>query len=188
MRTLLTLLVLLSASVTTAYAQTPNPTVKQNLCLQDDRCRQHSMSAKELSKSGDLPAAIGEYEAAYREVQLPVFLYNIGRLHQRLGNPSQATEYYRRFLDAALDEDPEQRARAKQYLSQLSAVPAAAVPVAAVTAAQAPAAKKPIYKQWWLWTLTGVVVAGATAGIIAFVVTRPPAVDATGLPAYEPSF
>ncbi|MCB9786867.1 MAG: PEGA domain-containing protein [Deltaproteobacteria bacterium] len=30
-----------------------------------------------------------------------------------------------------------------------------------------PAAKKPFYKTWWFWTLTGVVVVGATAGAVA---------------------
>ncbi|WP_158257715.1 tetratricopeptide repeat protein, partial [Haliangium sp. UPWRP_2] len=89
------------------------------------------MNAKDLSRAGKLLAAIVEYEAAYREIQLPVFLYNIGRLHHRLGNHEQAANYYHRFLSAAVDDDPEQRARAEEYLKQVEPRPPTSVSSAA---------------------------------------------------------
>lgn len=188
MRIPITLLALLFLATATVHADIPTSSSKQSLCLQDDRCRQHSMSAKDLSKAGQLPAAIGEYEAAYQEVQLPVFLYNIARLHHRLGNLEQATAFYRRFIDAAVDDDPEQRARAVQYLAQLQQSAVTPAPVLQATEAPKQPAKQPLYKKWWIWTITGIVVAGAVAGIAGYVATRPATVDATGLPTYEPAF
>lgn len=39
----------------------------------------------------------------------------------------------------------------------------------------------PVYKEWWLWTLVGVVVVGAAAGTAAYVATDPkPAVSTLG--------
>jgi tetratricopeptide (TPR) repeat protein len=44
-----------------------------------------------------------------------------------------------------------------------------------------PVASTPVYKQWWLWTIVGVVVGGGGAGVTAYVLTRPLApVDPAG--------
>lgn len=77
----LSCLLLLCLSGAAHAADTPPPSrpSNQNLCLQNETCRQHSLDAKELSKAGKLAAAIDEYTAAYAEVQIPVFLYCIRR-------------------------------------------------------------------------------------------------------------
>src|SRR5262245_42947861 len=96
-------IVLLLFASTPVHAAGParTVTVKQSLCLQDTKCRDHYAAADELYRAGKLIAAIPEFEAAYKEVQLPVFLYNIGRIHHQLGNLQQAAAHYRRFLGAA---------------------------------------------------------------------------------------
>jgi tetratricopeptide (TPR) repeat protein len=124
------------------------------LCLQDEICRQHSARAREFSKAGQFLAAIQEYEAAYREIQIPVFLYNLGRLHQRLGNFEQARDYYLRYLSAAVNENEDQRVRAREYLSQIPAPTIALAPMPPQEAKPAgeQSSLKPIYKKWWFWT------------------------------------
>lgn len=175
---LATLLVLCGALLGTAQAESGARagSGKQELCLKDEVCREHYANANELYKAGKLAQAIEEYEAAYKEVQIPVFLYNLGRLHQRLGQLSQAAEHFQRYLAAGVDEDPAQRQRAQDFLREIqgqqqpAAVPAAA-PVQAQ--AQAPIAepkseeKTPLYKKWWFWTATvgGVVVVGTAIGL-----------------------
>lgn len=168
------LLCCLLSAARAADAPPPSGSAKQNLCLQDPVCRQHSTNAKELSKSGKLAAAIDEYTAAYAEVQIPVFLYNIGRLHQRLGNQEQAAAHYRRYIAAAMDDDPAQIARAQDYLKQVEAPPPPPSPPPQPTAAAPPppspaptpaVEKTPIYKKWWFWTIAGAVVAGTAVGV-----------------------
>lgn len=167
MRTQVLQLVLIVWFCGTAHADplSPGTPVKQNLCLQDDICRQHSMNAKEFSKAGNLREAIVEYEAAYQEIQLSVFLYNIGRLHHRLGELDQAATYYNRYLSTAIDEDPEQRARANEYLREIQVPKSSVEPVLPTPALVEKPAKKPFYKTWWFWTITGTVVAGAAIGV-----------------------
>lgn len=186
-----------------AHAQTPplSASARHNLCLQDDVCRQHSASARELSRAGNLRAAIDEYEAAYHEIQLSVFLYNIARLYHRLGNLRQAASYYSRYLSTAIDEDPEQRARARSYLDEVQKSPALAAPEPPVPSALSPLQasppapapiepprKVPVYKKWWFWTIIGTVAAGTAIGVGVGLGTNAAAQAPTDIMLYQPSF
>jgi tetratricopeptide (TPR) repeat protein len=48
-------------------------------------------------------AQVGPYEVAYR----PVAYMRLGEIHERQGEPAEAADYYRRFLDLWADADPE---------------------------------------------------------------------------------
>ena len=187
-RSLLATAVLLVGLAAPAWAA---GSAMQELCLKDEACRTHYANADEAYRAGKLPEAIEAYEAAYRQVQIPVFLFNLGRLHQRLGNLDEAAEHFRRYLAAGMDEDPAQRQRAQDYLREIQEQkPApAAEPAAIPVPVPAPAEKRPVYKTWWFWTAAvgGAVVVGAAIGLGVGLgvhrVTVPD--DATG---YRPSF
>lgn len=167
---ILSVLILCVALVASAETSTAT-TSKQDLCLKDEQCRRHYANARDLSKAGKLIAAVAEYEAAYAEIQIPVFLYNLGRLHHRLGNLPQAISYYRRFLDAALEDDQEQQARAREYLKELEPSPPTRLepppltPLPPSPVEHPIAEKKPVYKKWWFWTILGTVAVGTAVGV-----------------------
>ena len=195
-------LLLLVSGVVDAAEPASNSPSRQSLCLQDEKCRDHYANANELYKAGKLTAAVTEYEAAYAEIQLPVFLYNLGRIHHRLGNLNKAAGYYRKFLSATADEDPAQQARAKEYLSQIQqsegAVAAVtpttpAAPTAVVSAAEGPrliprGEQQPIYKKWWFWTIIGGVAAGATIGLAVGLASQSESGVPAGVLSYSPTF
>jgi len=138
--------------------------------------------------------AIVEFEAAYRLKPDPVFLFNLAQSHRLDQNHERALYFYGAYLRASPNapnaKEVERRiATLQKLISDKSTVaappdhtlapgdPRASVPepaprttppvaVAAVPAERALApVKRPLYKQWWLWTVTGLVVAGAAVGI-----------------------
>jgi iron complex outermembrane receptor protein len=136
--------------------------------------------------------AIDEFQAAYRLLPDPVFLYNLGQAYRLDDNPDQALYFYRAYLrtseDAPNRREVEDRIKALQKViadkQKLATPPDHALPpngqqatppakpqaptraVAANNPATArPARATPLYKRWWLWTAVGVVVAGAAVGV-----------------------
>lgn len=185
MRFVLLIGFLLCFSAVAARADAPLASAKKNLCLQDEVCRDHYAKARDLSNSGKLIEAIKEYEAAYVAVQTPFLLYNIGRLHHRLGNLGPAAANYHRYLSGGIDEDPEQLARAKEYLRQTETAPpptsppAPAIDPKPVGVPIVPSKSKPIYKKWWFWTaLGGVALAAVAVGVGVGITTS----KSSGLP------
>lgn len=88
-------------------------------CLSDKPCSDLYESAQALSKSGQYAAAVANYESAYRMHPMPWLLVNIGRVHQKRGNPKSAIESYQRYF-ATPDSDREAstNAKAREYLRQ----------------------------------------------------------------------
>lgn len=102
--------------------------------------------ASQLSRSGQLEAALATYQAAYRQCADPRLLYNTARLLHRLGRPAQAVEYYERFLASKDETDPERLIQIREYLLQArrEAVlfpPPAPSPIQQAIPAAAPTAK-----------------------------------------------
>jgi tetratricopeptide (TPR) repeat protein len=71
------------------------------------------------------------------------------------------------------------------------ATPAAPAAVPGAALAQAPAEaphKTPLYKKWWLWTVVGVVVAGAAVGgALAATLPKDASIPAGAIPVHFPS-
>lgn len=110
--------------------------------------------ASQLSRSGQIEAALATYQAAYRQCADPRLLFNTARLLHRLGRPAQAVEYYERFLASKDETDPERLIQIREYLLQarreagLVPPPAPspvqqAIPAAAPTAQTSEAASSP---------------------------------------------
>jgi hypothetical protein len=131
-----------------------------------------------------------------------MLLYNVARLHHKLGQLADAVAFYQRYLDSG---HPERAERARQLLSETQEqlhktrqqkesprVPAVqeSVPLAPVMAPPVASVPRmipqPLYKKWWFWTAIGFAVTGAatTAGLL--VAARSP--DVTGLPAMTFAF
>src|SRR5215510_5060284 len=65
------------------------------------QARAHFDRGRSLFEGEDYRKAIVEFKAAQVEKPDPAFLYNIAECHRRLGEPSEALLFYRRFLETA---------------------------------------------------------------------------------------
>lgn len=139
--------------------------------------------------------ALSLYEKAFDAKPFPAFLFNMGQCEKYLGHWQKAEFLYTRYL-SSLDAKAKDRKlvqglidemREKQRAQQPAPPPAvrpdggapppppvpserpseaAAPPDGGIPAVAPPAPPTPIYKQWWLWTAVGAVVAGGTAAIL----------------------
>ena len=143
--------------------------------------------------------ALNDFKQAYRVKEDPVFLYNIAQCLRLLDEKKDALKFYRSYLNRA-PEAPN-RAEVEQRISTLqtevdqaaatSAPPPAVVTPPPVIAAPVVAdaalqthheGRTPVYKKWWLWTIVGVVVAGAAVGVGVGLAESSPAKWNTGFP------
>ena len=142
-------------------------------CISDPVCRQHYDTALELFQDGRYEAALGEFQAAYEQRQMPWLLVNIGRTLHRLGRLKEAIAHYERYQQSGLGTDPETNQKAREYLAQarllLAQAPKTAGSADATTAGQPESV--PRYKKWWFWTAIGGGVAAAAIIGIAVGVT-----------------
>jgi tetratricopeptide (TPR) repeat protein len=190
----LLLALLLALSTSAALAKPEDPDVVQ--------AKQHYRRGLAHFNLKEYDLAIGQFEKAYRLHPDSVFLYNLGQSHRLAEHHDQALHFYRAYLRAepraANKRDVEGRIgelekviAAKQAIARppdntispgekpaVTPAPAEAPP-AAVTIEAAPVATRtgertPLYKKWWLWTIVGVVVVGASVGAGVGVATSSP--------------
>lgn len=149
-----------------AFGQTPQAME----CEANAACVALAEQAQKQSKAGQLAEAEKSYKMAYEVSHDARLLYPIARVLDKRGQGPEATKYYRQFIEAPV-EDPEQKAKAREYVAQLDAKLAPRQPPPFVPAAQAttpqmlvgPTTEKkdtPVYKRGWFW---GVVVGSAAA-------------------------
>jgi tetratricopeptide (TPR) repeat protein len=86
-----------------------------------DAAKQHAVRGQAAYNLGHYGEAVTEYEAAYRLVQNPVLLYNIGQAYRLDGKPEKALAAYRAFLRTA-SEDAENREAVKKRVGELEAL------------------------------------------------------------------
>ena len=100
-------------------ASAPPPGAVEDPCLSDKPCSDLYESAQVLSKSGQYAAAVSNYESAYRMHPMAWLLVNIGRVHQKSGNPKAAIASYERYFAAPeSDREASTNAKAREYLRQ----------------------------------------------------------------------
>jgi hypothetical protein len=121
------------------------------------RALQLNDTGSELYAAGNYPAALQTFEHAYALVAEPNLLFNIAGCHERLGERSQAIEYYRWFLSSP-GVNTEGRRRAIAALGRLTdQPPPSAPPPPEASSADA---------LWPLATLgAGILFAGLGAGL-----------------------
>lgn len=178
-------------------------------CQESVSCRTHLEKATQLYKQERLEDALDEYQAAYVLQPYPLILYNIARIYHKQGQHAEAVSYYQRYLDtghpqlaertrdflAQAHQDRQKKESPPQQLAppQQPPDPPPALVVRTPLRSTAPASvaaahssNAPIYKSWWLWTLTSIVVIGAATGIGIGLYARGP--DVSGLPAKSFTF
>jgi tetratricopeptide (TPR) repeat protein len=133
--------------------------------------------------------AIVEFEASYKLAPMPETLFTIAQSYRLKGDRRKAVEYYQRYLDGrpngrgspearnfidgledelVSEREKEAKRQAQLAAQQQSALDAKRQALAAqpaIVAAPSPPPKKPLVKQWWVWTIVGVVVVGAGLGV-----------------------
>lgn len=141
-------------------------------------------------EEGAYDGALRLFEHSYELSGQPELLYNIGHCHDRLRNDRQAVASFEAYLEAR--PNAETRTAVEQRLSilrervaqhdeqaeQLEAAEQRAMDSERerLLLQNAPSEERtPIVREWWFWTIVGVVVVGATIGIVA--ATRDPGVE-----------
>lgn len=149
---------LLACSVPAVLA--PRPALAQAAPTSEaERALELNEAGSALYAAGDYAGALRAFEQAYALVAEPNLLFNIAGCHERLGQRTQALEYYRWFLGSP-SANPEGRRRAIAGLSRLEARPPENTP------APGPEADPSSTTIWSLATLgTGIVFAGLGAAL-----------------------
>jgi tetratricopeptide (TPR) repeat protein len=132
-----------------------------------------------------------EFQAAYRLHPDPVFLYNLAQSYRLSSQPEEALRFYKTYLraDPKASNRREVESRIQELERQIATAPppkmepvpppkagpppnltpppatAEPAPGAGVATSKPAPARPPAYQRWWLWTVVGVVVAGAAVGI-----------------------
>lgn len=65
--------------------------------------QQHVEQGERFYRLSDYPAALRQYEAAYRLDPRPALLFNVARCHEVMANLALAIRYYRRYLRGTPD-------------------------------------------------------------------------------------
>jgi hypothetical protein len=124
------------------------------------RAVQLNEAGSELYATGDYAAALQAFQRAYALVPEPNLLFNIAGCQERLGQRTQAIEYYRWFLGTA-SANPEGRRRAIAALSRLETEPPKPAPP--------PPRREPAASESPAWPLAtlgaGILFAGLGAGL-----------------------
>ncbi len=175
----------------TASAAPPSPPSEAQLA----EAKQHYAAASKFYDLAEYDAALREFKEAYRAVEDPAFLFNIGQCHRKLGHAQDAITFYRNYLRRA--PHAANKAEVERRIAELERAPTTAPPpgdeppapvsplvldvpaptpakdrpadatlVAAPSPAPAPVAETPFYKRGWFWIATGAVVVGAATTVI----------------------
>lgn len=172
-------LLLLVGLATTARAQSDEALSKAKLYFETGRL---------LFEQGDYEQAARKFQAGYDLVPKPQFLLNSGLCYQKLGQLDKAKAMYERFLREAPADEPD-RDKAQKLLGEVDQKlaernpapppplppPPATTPVheeappssSSVTLATTapPPRKSFVRRNWWIFPVAGVVIAGVAVGI-----------------------
>jgi hypothetical protein len=172
----------------------------------DDVARQHFFAGTAALEHGAVDEAIAELQTANRLVASAAVHVALADAYQQAGDPAQAA----RRLRGGLRLLPEGFASARQAIEQAlialdagepvslrevrASIPFSVAPALPPLAALHPAPPPlvltphpPLYKQWWLWTIVGIVATGTALGVgLGVSTTPPPPMASTPLGTWSP--
>jgi tetratricopeptide (TPR) repeat protein len=102
-----------------ALAQAAPGAEPQPALSPDDEAQRLSDQAVAAYEKGDYPTAERLFKQAHALRADPTLLYNLAKIYEKLNDPGQAVEYYRRYL-VADSIDPKLQARAEARVKALS--------------------------------------------------------------------
>jgi hypothetical protein len=100
------------------FALPASPAFARNKDKNEDLAREQVRQGTAAYNLGHFEEAAQAYEEAYRLVQDPALLFNIGQSHRQAHKPDKAVLSYRAFLRTAQPEDPN-RALAEKRVAEL---------------------------------------------------------------------
>lgn len=137
-------------------------------------------SARRLSASNQLNAALVTYEKAFEQSRSSWLMISMGRIQQKLGRPAEAILTYQKYLSDAANQPPEGVQAATEYLQQAEQdLRTQREREQALLRSK----EKPVYKKPWFWVVVGGAAAVAAAGITAGVVLGTREIIPNGTPA-----
>ncbi len=108
--------------------------------------KEHFARATSFHKQGDYTSALRELTSAYDAEPTPSLMYAIAQTHVKLGQCSEATTFYERFIDSKPKPDAVERAHAAIAACKASAPKAAAAAPATASKPVAPLAAADLKK------------------------------------------
>jgi tetratricopeptide (TPR) repeat protein len=151
----------------------------------EDAARESTRKAAVAYNLGSYEEAARHYESAYRLVQDPILLFNLGQCWRLGGQPEKALASYRAYLRTA-PTNAQQREMVQRRVEELEDIVTAskrsqvappphtlalsepaAQPDVAVMAR--PGTERPVYQRWWFWT--GAAALAAAAVVTAVVLS-----------------
>lgn len=161
------LIVLCIAPSALAGLTQPDPPAAKDACSVDPICSEHDDQATRYFKEQkDFSKALVEFQRAFAAVPEPRLLINIGRCFFRLGKAEESIRYYERYQREVPQPLAEPAERLARYLEEsrsvLAAQRAVAPPSPPAPIERPKPPPSPVYRRWWFWTASGVVL-GATA-------------------------
>jgi tetratricopeptide (TPR) repeat protein len=155
------------------------------------------LKAREEFAAGRYQEALDIFAKLYAETLHPIYLRNVGRCYQNLGEPDKAIISFRDYLRKHKTIEAHERSEIEGFIAEMeelrrqrAAPPAAAPPKPASTITPLPAASQPttgaapealvavpagpaaersspVYARWWFWTLIAAAAVGAGVGVAA---------------------
>lgn len=138
----------------------------------------HVEQGERFYRLSDYPAALRQYEAAYRLDPRPALLFNVARCHEVMANLELAIRYYRRYLRRT--PEAKDRAIVEQRIRNLRKRLATSRPDE--PAPQQPRDRPTVRARWLAptgWSLVGVGAALLVTGIVFGVMAERKADDYT---------
>jgi tetratricopeptide (TPR) repeat protein len=151
----------------------------------EDAAREASRKGTAAYNLGSYEEAARQYEAAYRLVQDPILLFNLGQSWRLGGQPDKALTAYRAYLRTAPPDAPNRDSvqrrihdlestvattRPGQPAPTLASPPMPAPPAEtsapAVAVTMVPADRPPVYRRWWFWAGAGAALAAITLSAV----------------------
>jgi tetratricopeptide (TPR) repeat protein len=145
-----------------------------------NRARSHYEAGRALYTLGNYEQALREFVAGYQLSPRPEFLLNAGQSLRRLERLDEAQAMFEKYLQEAPPDDPN-RAQVSQLIAEIAhhrtelratAPPApvaasapAAAPASVAVTESAPPKKSFARRHWWIFPVTGVVLAGVAVGL-----------------------
>lgn len=152
----------LVSQATLSWANEPDERVTERASL-------HFTEAVEAYRQGNYPRAITELERALAlDPDGKDLIYNLGLVHERLGELDRALSYYQRLL--ALEEDELERARLVTLIERVQGAHALQQKPAPGAPPEAPPAAAPARERGrldgWVWGTGGVAAVALTLGVV----------------------
>jgi tetratricopeptide (TPR) repeat protein len=153
------------------------------------------LKAREDFAAGRFQDALEIFARLYAESLHPIYLRNIGRCYQKLGQPDRAIDSFHDYLQKAKEITPDEKQEIDGYIKEMqdlkrqqaatarpapapAPLPPAPEPASPTTSGAAgvvitapanePAPEEAhVYQKWWFWTLIGGAAIAAGVGIAA---------------------